>query len=340
MKCLWSRGLPVLAGAFLLCGCGPEPVVQIRYDRPATYEIPESVVSLGIAEFGGQTDEDRKWGNIAADRLAMDLDSYNRRYSRYQLVDRKRLKAILDEQDLQAAFSDPAEAVQAGRIARVDAMIYGSASVTQRDDTITRTGIDPLRRSLREVQQTRRYVMAAVNFTITDISTGKALGSVTAMREFDSDEAASDGSKVLGAMGFANSDLPAADQVTAQLIHECVEEFVSRISPHEVVLQEKLRKGRSEPVRTGNKLAEAGSYDEALEMYLAALEARPDDHEAAFNAGVMCEKLRRLEDAGRYYDRSFRLKPEQDYVTARQRVRREIELAGITATEASSSEAN
>ena len=319
MLCLALSAMAVLAG------CGPEAVVELRYNRPAQYEVPSNIVSLGIAEFAGQTDEDKRWGNIAADQLAAELDKYNKQFNRYQLVDRKRLKAILDEQDLQAAFSDSSKAVEAGKIANVDAMIYGTASVSVRDDQVTKTSIDPLSRSLREVHSTKRHVMAAVNFTIDDVKSGSTLTTVSAMKEFDSANQGGDsgGKAILGVVGLSSGSLPAADEVTADLINQCVCEFVRKISPHEIVAREALGSGKSETVKTANKLAMAGSFQEALEMYVAALGITPVDHEAAFNAGVMYEKLGQLDKAADYYDKAFKIKPQEQYVVARQRARSE-----------------
>ncbi len=319
---IWGLCLSLVAG--VLVGCGPEYKVNLRYDRPASYEIPESIRTLGIAEFGGQDSQDVEWGNIASDRLAAQLDTYNRRYDRYQLVDRKRLKAVLDEQDLQAAFSDSSQAIKAGKIANVDAMIYGSANVTTRDEQITRTTFDPLRRGMKEVHQTKRYVMAAVNFTIDDVQTSKTLATVSTLREFDSEkDGGSGGARVMKMMGVGGGDLPAADQILSGLIDECVQEFVAKISPHQIVTTEKLRKGKSEAVKTGNKLAAAGEYAEALEVYQAAIAAAPADHEAIFNSGVVHEAMGSLADAEQCYDRAFKLKPEEQYVLARRRVRLE-----------------
>lgn len=312
--------------ASMLAGCEPKHVVELRYDRPAAYEIDSSVRSLGIAEFGGTTAADRKWGNIASDRLAARLDEYNRKYDRYQLVDRKRLKAILDEQDLQAAFSDSSEAIQAGKIAHVDAMIYGSVTVVTRDEPGTRTVFDPLRRTTKQVRYTKRYVMASVNFTIDDVRSGHTLATVSTMKEYDSEKDDSEGGKaVTKAMGFSSGQPPPSDQLLSHLIDECVQEFVEKISPHEVTATEELRKGKTEAVKTGNKLAAAEDYSDAMEMYLAAIEQKPDDHEAVFNAGVVCEAMERLEQAYEYYDRAFKLKPEEQYIMARKRVRTETD---------------
>jgi tetratricopeptide (TPR) repeat protein len=317
-----------------VAGCGPEYRVELRYDRPAMYAIPERIRSLGIAQFGGQDPEDVEWGNVASDRLASQLDTYNKQYQRYQLVDRKRLAAVLDEQDLQAAIVDSAKAVEAGKIAHVDAMIYGSMNVTTRDEEYTQTVVDPFRRSTKEVRRTKRYVMATVNFTIDDVETSKTLATVAVVREYDSEKDKSGGrGAALGKLvGMGGDKLPPADQILSGLIDECVAEFVAKISPHQVVVSEKLGKGKSDSVQTANKMAVAGDYAEALEIYLAAAGSNPEDHEALFNAGVMCEAGGNFADAEQYYDRAFKLKPQDQYIIARKRMR--TEAAGTTETPA------
>jgi tetratricopeptide (TPR) repeat protein len=319
-----------------LVGCGPEYRVELRYDRPAAYDIPERIRSLGIAQFGGKSPEDVEWGNIASDRLASQLDEYNKQYHRYQLVDRKRLAAILDEQDLQAAIVDSAKAVQAGKIAHVDAMIYGTMNVTTRDEPYTQTVVDPFRRTTKEVHRIKRYVMAAVNFTIDDVETSKTLATVSVVREYDSekDKSGGRGAALAKMMGMGGEKLPPTDKILSGLIDECVEAFVAKISPHQVVVSEKLGKGKSDSVKTANKMAVAGDYAEALEIYLAAVKTNPDDHEALFNAGVMCEALGRFADAEQDYDRAFKLKPQDQYIAARKRVRVEVSEPTETAAPA------
>ena len=327
-SCLIALSVGVLLT--VTAGCQTTDKVELRYDRPAQYDVPANIRAVGIAEFGGKTQADRKWGDIASDRLAGQLDTYNNKYHRYQLVDRKRLKAVLDEQDLQSAFSDSSKAVQAGKIAKVDAMIYGSVTVTARDEQATRTSFNPLTKSSKEVTYIRRYVMTAINFTFDDVATGKTLASVATTRDYDSDKqkAKDSGSgglsgitKMVG-IGGSNSAEP-AEKVALRLIDECVQEFLAKIGPHEVVVTEPLGKGKDEAVRTGNKLAMAKEYAEALEAYDAAIRAHGDDHEAIFNSGVMYEALGKLDKAEEMYDRAFKLKPQTQYVQARKRVRQE-----------------
>ncbi len=319
----------------LTAGCGGGQTVEIRYERSAVYEVPDRIRKVGIARFGGQTSQDKKWGDIAADRLAAALDAYNHKYNRYQLVDRKRLGAILDQRDLEMAISDSTAAGEAGKLAKVDAMIYGTVHVVARDEKLTKQKVDFLGGGTKTVYYTKRYVMASVNFTMNDISTGKTITTVTPVQEFDSEkggfskEAGSDdGStvkKVTGALGLGGSDdLPPTDQIVNRLIDQCVQDFLSKVSPHEVIVIERLRSGDSEAVKTGNKLAGAGEYVDALEFYTTVMERDLTDDGAIFNAGVISERLGRLADALKYYDKAFKLDPTEQYAAARARVRKEM----------------
>ena len=95
------------------------------------------------------------------------------------------------------------------------------------------------------------------------------------------------------------------------------------ISPHEVVVPVQLAKGKSKLVGTGNKLAVAGDYREALDCYVGAMAENPEDHGAVFNAGVMHEALGQFKQAESYYDRARKMEPKEQYIFARRRVRTE-----------------
>ena len=314
-------GLFLTASLGALLGCEDKPIT-ISYDCAPEYRIPTRIRRIGVAEFGGKTSEDRKFGNIAADHLASALDAYNKKYDRYELVDRKRLQAILDERDLQLAISDSASAGQVGKVAHVDAMIYGSVSVSSRDEQGSTISFDISTQRPKKVYYTKRYCMVSVNFTMDDISTSKTLTTVTLTREYDSDK----DKKIKGigkALGFSGNDLPPVDQIYGRLIQDCVGEFISKISPHTLTHTVKMERGKSKIVERGNKFARAGDYDEALECYMRALEISTQDDGAAFNAALMYEAKGDLQKAREYYSKAFELKDKEKYLTARNRVRRE-----------------
>ena len=328
---MYRYSLIVLSiGALMLsAGCGEKDKVELRYDRPAQYQIAPSIKTLGIAQFGGRTAADRQWGDIASDRLAVRLDEYNNKYHRYQLVDRKRLKAILDERDLQAAFSDSSQAVQAGKVAHVDAMIYGTVNVTSQDDHLTRTQLEsdhaedergPIRSSPRDggcqLLRRRRGHRQDDRQRVGHARLRQRLAEILRQGIVERDQARGHG-RVQGPRADRQGDLASDRRVRRGV--------PGQDQPARGRRHRESRKGKSEAVKTGNKLAMAKDYAEALEAYQAALREKPDDHDAVFNAGVMYEALGKLGKAEEMYDKAFKMKPETQYVQARKRVRLEAE---------------
>ena len=124
--------LAIVIGGPLLAGCGEETTtIQLSYERPAEKQIPEKIKKIAVAEFSGRTPADQRWGGIAADKLSAELDKLNATYNRYELVDRRNLAQVLKEQDVQIMSAD--QAIKFGKMANVQAMIFGNVSVSTHD---------------------------------------------------------------------------------------------------------------------------------------------------------------------------------------------------------------
>ena len=313
----------LIAAALVLAGCGKGPTVPIRYDRPAKWDIPTCVQRVGIAPFQGKTPRDRRWGDIASDQLMSELHECNCRYNRYVLVDRKRLKQIMDEKDLQMAIADTATASRVGKIANVDAVIYGTVHVSTKDESASRRVFDPLSRSLKEKRYTKRFCQVAVNFTMDDIKTGTTLATEAEPREYNSEDDEKAGG-IGKALGIGAEKLPPTEKVIAELVDRAVTSFAAGISPHRETFTETLAGSTSRLVRDGHEFAESSEWADALRCYQQAIQANCDDHGAVFNAGVMCEVMGELKKAEQYYDQAVRLEPKGEYIAARGRVRREL----------------
>lgn len=312
--------LAMMLALAVMAGCEEKEPVTLSYTRQASYPVPDEVRRIAIAPFGATDGTEAQWGSIAADSLASVLDAYNKKYQRYVLVDRKRVSAIMDERDFQRSIADTDAAVSFGRIARVDAMIYGTVNVSSDDDWQEKTYFDPLSQSLKSKRVRRRYAMASVNFTMDDVATTRTICSVTVTKEYDSEKADKSWTT---ALGFGGEKAPATDHIINALIEKCIEEFVTRISPHEIVVDVKLQKPASTPAKQGNTFAMEGEFADAIEWYRRGLEEKPDDHGAMFNMGVCHEALGHLEDAEACYDKALEMKVERKYVRARKRVRME-----------------
>lgn len=311
---LSAMGFSLMALAMLVGGCGGEGgQISLRYDRPAKYNIPKSVRKIAIVQFGAKKGTEKKWGEIATDKLTSAMDEYNKKFHRYILVDRKRVSAIMDERDFQMSVADTDQAVKLGKIANVDAMVYGSVYVAENVE-VHKSSIPTPYGSIPVT--TRRYQStAAINFTMDDIHSTKTICSVTVMRKYDSKDKA-DEKKY---KKYKNN----MSAITTMMIQECVDEFVSKVSPHQVVVTVRLEKGKSKLTAQGNRFAKEREYADALDVYRGAINDKPDDYGAMFNMGLCYEALGQMDQAYASYSKAVRLKPKTKFIRARRRVRME-----------------
>ena len=310
---------PVLGGCSTQSDCS----ITLGYDRPAQKVIPEKIKRIAVAEFTGVSEADQRWGSIAADKLSDELGKWSGQFHRYELVDRRNLAKIMREQDIKLMTSDQ-EAVKVGKLANVQAMIYGNIRVNAKDERASRQQFDLLSRTTKTVYYTKRFVLVSVNLTMTDIDRGTVIHPLTLTKEFDSDKASAG---LARAFGFGSDTPPPVDQTVNQVMDEVVQEFAQQISPHRVDIKVTLEKGKSKSVQNGNVLAKTKDYAGALSLYKAGLAEVSNDDGAAFNAGVMCEATGDYAGADQFYLKAFGLcdnaKTKEVYAEARQRVRQQ-----------------
>jgi tetratricopeptide (TPR) repeat protein len=303
----------------LIVGCKDKGKdITIRYDRPPQYDISDKVKKVAVVQFGAKSGTEERWGEIATDCLAGVLDEYEKRYHRFKLVDRKHIKAIMEERDFQMSVVDTDQAVEFGKIAEVDGMIYGTVYVDQEEKVEVHKVSGPYGVTIPIKTEYRRST-AAVTFTMIDIQTAKTICSVTITRKYDSKGMSEEEKKKYKKF---EKNLPA---ITQMLIDECVREFAGKISPHLVVVQLQLEAGKTPSVKDGNNFAAEKEYKDAIEIYLGALRETPDDDGAMFNIGVCYEAMGKLTEAEQWYNKAIKIKPETEYIRARKRVRVEAE---------------
>ena len=310
--------------------------IKITYDRPPEIQISEKIKHLAVQEFAGEQDhENAKWAQISSDKLSSALEQENIKQRRFDLVDRQGLKKILDERDLQTAFSNPEQAAKhAGALKTVDAIIYGSVRVDAQERTASRMTIDFANQRPKKEEYTKLYCQAIVNFTMVDVASGTTLATMSTTENYDSDKDEKKGglSRFLGGGGLKPSE-----QCVDMLLDRAVGKFIAKISPHTEAIEEKLAKCKSKAGNSGNRLALEDDYDGALEFYLRALKDEPADHGSMFNAGLMYEIKGDFVKALEFYSNALSEKDDQRYSRARARVR---DQAKVQATQPQPSENN
>ncbi len=273
--------------------------------------------------------EDVEWGNIASDRLAAQLDAYNKQYP------------ALPTGGPQAAQGRPGRAGPPGRLQRLGQGRRGRQDRPRGRDDLRhderhhpRRGRTPrcvstsFSRSTKEVQldqavrdgrgelHHRRRGDAARRWRRC-----RSCGSTTARR---TSPAARGAALVAKLVGMGGGNLPAGGPDSQRPDRRVRAGVRGQDQPAPGGREREARQGQERAVKTGNKLAVAGDYAEALEAYQAAVEAnarRP-------RGGV---QLRRdVRGPGQARPRrssttieAFKIKPQEQYVLARKRVRME-----------------
>ena len=211
----------VLAMSFWALGCGEDSskeTIRVVYERQAKTEVPQRIHSLAVNEFSGDDRGSGQWGQVASDKLLADLEQSNRKANRYTLVDRMGLKKILDERDLQTAFSDPEKAAShAGKLKVVDAIIYGNVLASHEKIPTTKTKFDIASQSMKTVYYDKLCCQVIVKFTMVDVTNGSTLAMMSKTKTYDSDK---DGPKQSGLTKLMGKE-------TAESYHEVLGRLIA-----------------------------------------------------------------------------------------------------------------
>ncbi len=133
-----TTGLVLLSlsvGLTIVSGCNPQPE-SINVERVA------EITSIAILPFG---DAPGVPGRNSGAAVSGFVTGELAKHPRYRIIERSRLKSVLDEQDLQTAdLVDPATAAKIGRMLGVHAVIVGSASEYDMDKTTVYVHVVPI----------------------------------------------------------------------------------------------------------------------------------------------------------------------------------------------------
>jgi len=147
----------------------------------------------------------------------------------------------------------------------------------------------------------RALVRIETTFEIADKATGYVIRSIMLAKEADREQAS-----------------------IQTRLRELVDRFVGRLYREEKVINCPMVPGRSHFDRSGREWAQRGNYEKALESFRQAIDTKPNDHAALYNAGLICEVSGQYERAQGYYLRAKGLAKRSDYTIACERIKRKI----------------
>lgn len=312
--------------------------VRIHYMLEPTRGIPAGLDAVAVLDAGmndekGALATNTDWSKLAANHVQQLLQEATEQHDIIlNIVDRRHTATVLKEHDLAAAGLVPSNiAGQAAQLLAVQGIIMAEINVRieQRRETKIKIDIGSLlsgigrhrhlgrsgRLPIRTVQELSEHVSVQTVFHLFDAQTSKNWATYAKWHRH-SDERDSFFSDILG-----DSNDDPRDVIIEQAVQRGAREFVDMLVPSEKEFIVKVKSSREGSCKEGVRALRAEMFDEALSLFEQALGRKPNDHRAAFAAGVACEATQKFDDALRYYRMAVRHNDNDKYTESMTRVR-------------------
>lgn len=326
-------GLGLFVGC-LAVGCAPErAVVGYSYVVNASHGLPPGVKTLIIhpAQVGPTTDP--KWSDMCVTVMqSLVNESRNEFGTDVTVSDRRDAKVTFDEADLAAAGMSTKKGGAPGQVLAAEAAVLSNINVKVTVDRTSQRTLSGLALwgggghgyghggadiQTEEVEVVSRNMTVQTDFKLIDTSNSKV------WEQKSSTYTSTDRTKASPIFGSSQGEgsLTPQDRIIATLVERGAREFVSRLMPCRIDVEVEVESSGNSNCREGVKLLRAEAFEAALARFESALHDDPNDHRAAFAAGVACEALGRASGALTFYQRACAGQDNAAYRDARDRMK-------------------
>ena len=297
-----------------LLSCSSALQVKTKVLMPAEINLSE-YKTVAVADFQ-ETKGD--WGRKIASWVEDELSKARVDGKPYFiLLSRTKLERMLEENNLPITnLGKPKMTSQLKRLGGVDAIITGTVNQAYNSELIY---------SLR---QPCALITGHLNLIFEFISV--RTGRVEFRKNINQQ-------KVVDSCGIGGQPLVEYtynQEPLSSLVKESIREFVRQITPHYSVLELSLKtrddslSGSNREINKllgiGNKYAEHGDWDRALQEFQQAVTVNHDSPAANYNLAVILEIKGKLHEAKEHYETAARLKPEPVYTRAVSQINQRI----------------
>ncbi len=322
--------LPALTG----CASREQATVGFSYVVAAEKGLPPGMDTIAImpAQVGETTDP--KWSDMSVTVLqSLINESRNRFGTNVTVTERRDTQAVFDEADLAAAGMSTRSGGAGGQLIGAQGYLLSNINVkvethTGKQRTLSGLSLNgwgghgwggggtDIRTS--EVETVSRNMTVQTSFKLVDSGDGKVWEyfSPRTYRATDRTKA----SPIFGS-SKTEAELTPQDEIVGALVERGAREFVSTLMPCRIDVEAEVRSSSNKNCIQGVRWLRAESYREALASFQAAIAEKPDDHRAAFGAGVASEALGNYDRALSYYKQACAGQDDPNYVEARDRVK-------------------
>lgn len=330
--------LAVLCALAAASGCSKSPTAVVDFSYPLTPKNPLSEQYMRIAvrntQVAGSTAEfdQKKWAVMAADMIQYNLEQASEQHNiPLKLVDREHMKLAMEEKDMAAAgITDSGDDVASSALAGASAIITSKVTIKidkQKGKSRTVSGGSAwafLRGGggsvhTAEVEKESRNITVQCQFQLKDAGTNEIIVSHSGKPSQYHNKAKRPG--FFMGSSKTEADMEPRDQIIGALIEKQLKQFMGKFVPTEIEASCEVKAGSNDMSKEGVNALVVDDYESALRKFKMAIAEEPTDHKSLFGAGVACEKLKRLDQALKYYKqaRSYKAK-EAKYAEAVERV--------------------
>ena len=323
----------VFAGMVVLatgCGGSEKSTITIEYVLNPSVGLPPGMTSVAILDAKVNEVTDTKWSELAANYVQHLIQESNEKYgANLQVADRKHTSTVMKEADMAAAgMVASANPGATAKLLNVQGMVMVEINVKTRVDKgkgTTVSGVPGLGFSryglgsganTKEVEKVSRHITVQTNFKLIDAATSRDWTTHTESHN------QSDKTKISPFFGSSRteSSLTPRDEIIGAAVELGARGFVSKLIPCAVRYEVELKSSAQENCAQGIKMMRGDMFEEAMSQFKMALAENPEDHRAAFAAGVCSEALGNFDQALRYYKQASMGKNVAEYVVAKKRI--------------------
>jgi hypothetical protein len=330
-------GIIGFIGIGLLAGCnggGREGAhVSFTYVVEKEKGLPPGMNTIAItpAKVGPTTDP--KWSEMCVTVVqSLINDSRGKLGTPVTVTERRDAKAVFDEGDLKAAGMATGKGGNT-QLVGAEGLLLSNINVKEETHTGKQRTISGLDIAAfgghhygggaggvqtSEVETVTRNLTVQTEFKLVDAATGK-VWEYYSPHTFQ----ATDRTKASPLFGSSQTEaaLTPKDRIIGALVEQGAREFVSMLMPCRVQVDAEVQASNNASCAEGVRQLRAENFREAVSAFQSALNENPNDHRAAYGAGIASEALGNGEQALNFYKQACAAQNDPEYMEARDRMK-------------------
>ena len=298
-----------------------------NWDFAGGIELPKTLKALGQTLLKQALSAEKSLDPLTAypgkeisDMLVARL--VNNKY--YTVVERDQISKVLEEQALSlSGVIDETQAAEIGKLVGAEGLVMGSGSYSVKDfgkwETYT------VKKKEMKRYRISRQVDVKITFKIVNVTTGSIVVSKTnAMANGQNGRVSAKYSTTANTEAEALKSIPDWRPIVDDMVNGILNQTIRQVAPHYVTESRAIEEGDSKTMAAAVEYAKRSLWEDARSLWEEVIEdpqADPEDQAAAtYNIGLYYEIHGQLDEAETFFDKSFRMSGNSDYLDAKARI--------------------